>query len=71
MSKILDELNSIKVRKHIKTSIEYDCKSKANEDEVFGLVQDILINGLDAFSKITYDLEPAEHKVKVEVFQNR
>lgn len=70
MSKILEELNNVKVKKHVVTSIEYDCRSKGNEDEVFDLVRDILINDLNSFSKITYDLEPADHKVKVEVFQN-
>lgn len=70
MSKILDDLNSVKVKKHVVTSIEYDCRNKGNEDEIFDQVQDILNTNLNSFSKITYDLHPADHKIKVEVSQN-
>ena len=70
MKPIIDELQKINVRKHFVTSIEYDCKTEKKEDEVFDAVRDILSNDLNSFSKITYDLSPADHKVKVEVIQN-
>lgn len=69
MKPIIDELEKIKVKKHVVTSIEYDCKSEKKEDEVFDAIRDILNDDLDSFSKITYDLAP-DHKVKVEVIQN-
>lgn len=71
MKPILEELKDIKVRKHIVTSIEYDCSAEQKEDEIFDAVREILNDNLQSFSKITYDLQPAEHKVKVEVTQNQ
>ena len=65
----IDELKSISARKHVVTSIEYECKTEEKEDEVFEKVQGILKHHLDEVSKITYDLE-ADDKVKVEVIQN-
>lgn len=65
----IDELKSISTKKHVVTSIEYDCQSEDKEDAVFDTVQDILKHHLDEVAKITYDLE-ADHKVKVEVTQN-
>lgn len=70
MKPIIEELQNIKVKKHVVTSIEYDCKTEKKEDEVFDVVRDILANDLNGFSKITYDISPADHKVKVEVTQN-
>ncbi len=71
MKTIVDELQDIKVRKHVVTSIEYDCKAQENEDEIFDTVRDIVTDENNSFSKITYDLKPSEHKVKVEVFQTK
>ena len=68
--KIRDELNSIKVSKKVKTSIEYNCKNEDQEEKVFDLVRNILTDNLESFSKITYDVEPSEHVVKVEVSQS-
>ena len=65
----IDELKSISTKKHVLTSIEYDCPSQEKEDEVFDTVQGILKHHLDEVAKITYDLE-ADDKVKVEVTQN-
>lgn len=65
----IDELKSISAKKHVVTSIEYDCPSEEKEDVVFDAVQDILKKHLDEVAKITYDLE-ADHKVRVEVTQN-
>lgn len=70
MKPILDELKDIQARKHIVTSIEYDCKTEADQDEVFDTVREILTSELNDFSKITYDLDPSMNKVKVEVTQN-
>lgn len=71
MSSILNDLMAIQGKKHIVTSIEYDTPSQASQDEVFATVQDILLEDLDAFSKITYDVDPSGEKVKVEVTENR
>lgn len=69
MKSILDELKDVKIKKHMVTSIEYDCKSEEKEDELFDKVHDLVTNHLDDFAKITYDLE-ADHKVKVELTEN-
>lgn len=65
----IDQLKSISAKKHVVTSIEYDCPNETKEDEIFDAVQDILKNNVDELAKITYDLE-TDHKVKVEVIQN-
>lgn len=69
MKTMMDELKNISVRKHVHTSVEYDCKTEDKEEEVFDMVRDIVIDHLDEIAKITYDIEPG-HKVKVEVSQS-
>lgn len=69
MKTLIDELKGVKTRKHVVTSIEYDCKKEKKEDEVFETVRMIVSDHLDEISKITYDLQ-ADHKVKVEITQN-
>ncbi|MDO4672416.1 MAG: hypothetical protein Q4A76_05850 [Porphyromonadaceae bacterium] len=69
MKSLVDDLKSVSLKKHVVTSIEYDCKSEEKEDEVFDTVRDIVTNHLDEIAKITYDIA-ADHKVKVEVSQN-
>lgn len=69
MKSILDELKDVKIKKHMVTSIEYDCKSEEKEDELFDKVHELVTNHLDDFAKITYDLE-SDHKVKVELTEN-
>ncbi|MCI9041502.1 hypothetical protein [Dubosiella newyorkensis] len=71
MKSMVDELNSVPVRKTVKTTIEYDCKKPEKEDEVFDAVRDIVTNHLDDFSKITYDLDPTRHTVKVELNEQK
>lgn len=71
MKSMVDELNSVPVRKSVVTTIEYDCKKADKEDEVFDAVRDIVTNHLDEFSKITYDLNPSNHTVKVEVSEHK
>lgn len=70
MSSIFDELRGIRVRKLVKTEIEYECDNEKKQEEVFDTVRDILADQLDSFSKITYDIDPATKKVKVEVTQH-
>ncbi|MBQ0066335.1 MAG: hypothetical protein KBT48_11290 [Firmicutes bacterium] len=70
MKTLVDELNSIQAKKHIVTSVEYDCKNEEKENEVFDTVNDLVINHIDEMAKITYDIMPG-HKVKVEVIQNK
>lgn len=70
MTSIINELKKIDTRKNVVTSIEYECPNQEKEDEVFDTVREILFNDLDAFSKITYDIDPADHKIKVEVIQH-
>jgi hypothetical protein len=70
MKSILDSLKSVQTKKDIVTTIEYDCQSSAKEEEVFDLVWGILQNDLDSFSKITYDVDSSEHRIKVEVSQH-
>lgn len=69
MKSLVDDLKSVSLKKHVVTSIEYDCKSEEKENEVFDTVRDIVTNHLDEIAKITYDIA-ADHKVKVEVSQN-
>ena len=69
MKSILDELKDVKIKKHMVTSIEYDCKSEDKEDELFDKVHELVTNHLDDFAKITYDVE-SDHKVKVELTEN-
>lgn len=71
MNPILKELTGIEGKKHIVTSIEYDTPTEKSQDVVFDSVRDILSNGLDHFSKITFDVEPDGSKVKVEVTENK
>lgn len=71
MKSMVDELNNVPVKKSVITSIEYDCKRPDKEDEVFDAVRDIVANYQDTFSKITYDLDPVNHKVKVEVNEHK
>lgn len=71
MNPILKELTTIQGKKHIVTSIEYDTPTAARQDEVFDTVRDILLDDLNSFSKITYDVDPDGQKVKVEVTENR
>lgn len=70
MKTIVEDLKSVPARKHMVTTIEYDCKKKDTADEVFDTVREIITDHLDEISKITYDILPAEKKVKVEVTQN-
>lgn len=70
MSKtILEELKKIPAKKHMVTSISYDCKNEEKEDEVFDMVRGLVVDHLDEMAKVTYDIESG-HKVKVEVIQN-
>ncbi|MBB5182002.1 hypothetical protein [Catenisphaera adipataccumulans] len=69
MKNIVDELKDVSFKKHVVTSIEYDCKDDTAKDEVYEAVHDIIENHLEDFAKITYDLEP-DDKVKVEVIEN-
>ncbi len=70
MNPILKELIDVQGKKHVVTSIEYDTPSEGSQDQVFDTVRDILLNNLEAFSKITYDILPDGSKVKVEVTEN-
>lgn len=69
MKTLIDELKGVKAKKHVVTSIEYDCKKEDKKDEVFETVRTIVSDHLEEIAKITYDLQ-ANHKVKVEVTQN-
>lgn len=69
MKNLLDDLKQVSLKKHVVTSIEYDCKKEEKEDEVFETVRNIVSNHLDEIAKITYDIT-GDHKVKVEVSQN-
>lgn len=68
MKSIVKDLENISVKKHVVTSIEYDCSDEKQEDEVFEAVRDVITENINDFAKITYDVE-ANHKVKVEVIQ--
>lgn len=70
MNPIIKELTDIAGKKHIVTSIEYDTPTASGQDEVFSTVRDILLDDLDAFSKITYDVVDGGSKVRVEVTEN-
>lgn len=70
MANFVDELKNASLKKHVVTSIEYECKDSGKEEEVFEMVQDVITNHLDEFAKITYDLVPG-NKVKVEVIENK
>lgn len=71
MNAIIDELMNVQGKKHIVTSIEYETPGEAASDEVFATVRDILLEDLNAFSKITYDVDPSGEKVRVEVTENK
>lgn len=69
MKSLVDELKQVSSKKHVVTSIEYDCKKEEKADEVFETVRDVVTNHLDEIAKITYDVT-SDNKVKVEVSQN-
>jgi hypothetical protein len=66
----MDELKSVPAKKHIVTSIEYDCRKSDKTEEVFDVVRDIVTDHLDEIAKITYDINNADQSVKVEITQN-
>jgi hypothetical protein len=70
METLLKDLKNAKIRKHIVTSIEYDCKTEENEEEIFEMVHALITEHTNDFAKITYDIEP-DNKVKVEVIENK
>lgn len=70
MKDLVKDLENISVKKHVVTSIEYDCKNEKQEDEIFDTLRHVITDNIDDFAKITYDLDSVEHKVKVEVIQN-
>lgn len=70
MNPILKDLTEIQGKKHIVTSIEYDTPTDDGQDEVFSTVREILLDNLDAFSKITFDVIDGGEKVRVEVTEN-
>lgn len=70
MKDLVKDLQNISVKKHVVTSIEYECKDEKQEDEIFDTVRDVITENINDFAKITYDLDSVEHKVKVEVSQN-
>lgn len=71
MNTLTKNLMEVQGRKHIVTTIEYDCPSEERQEEVFDCVRDILLENLDDFSKVTYDVDPSGQKVKVEISENR
>lgn len=70
MAKILDELRAVGVRKLVTTEIEYECETEKMQDEVFDRVREIVDDQTNAFSKITYDIDPVNNHVKVSVIQH-
>lgn len=70
MKNLVKDLENISVKKHVVTSIEYQCENETQEDEIFDQVRDVITDNIDDFAKITYDLDSVEHTVKVEVIQN-
>lgn len=70
MKDLVKDLENISVKKHVVTSIEYECKNEKQEDEIFDTVREVITENINDFAKITYDLDSVEHKVKVEVSQN-
>ncbi len=71
MNSMIKDLTAIQAKKHIVTSIEYDTPTQDGQDEVFAAVREILLDDLDAFSKITFDVIDGGQKVKVEVTENK
>ncbi len=69
MANYINDLKKVSTKKHVVTSIEYDCKDANKEEEIYEKVHEIIEEHLDEFAKITYDLEPG-NKVKVEVIEN-
>lgn len=70
MASLLKDLKGAKIRKNVHTSIEYQCKSDEDQEDIYLIVHDLLENHLDEFAKVTYEIEP-ENKVKVEVIENK
>lgn len=70
MSSLTQDLKEAKIRKHVVTSLEYQCKSDQDQEDVYNMVHDLLENHLSEFAKVTYELEP-ENKIKVEVIENK
>lgn len=70
MSSLTQDLKEAKIRKHVVTSLEYQCKSDQDQEDVYNMVYDLLENHLNEFAKVTYELEP-ENKIKVEVIENK
>ncbi len=70
MSSLTQDLKEAKIRKHVVTSLEYQCKSDQDQEDVYNMVHDLLENHLNEFAKVTYELEP-ENKIKVEVIENK
>lgn len=68
MANLVNDLKNSPIKKHVVTSIEYDCKSEKDQEEIYSEVYSILENHLEEFAKITYELE-GDNKVKVEVIQ--
>lgn len=71
MKSIMESLDKVSAKKHVVTSVEFDYKSDEKADEIFDAVQNIVTDHLDEFAKITYDVDSAQKKVKVEVIENR
>lgn len=68
MANLVNDLKNSQIKKHVVTSIEYDCKSEKDQEEIYSEVYSILENHLEEFAKITYELE-GDNKVKVEVIE--
>ena len=71
MKSIMESLDKVSAKKHVVTSVEYDCKSDEKAGEIFDTVQDIVTEHLQEFAKITFDVDSVQKKVKVEVIENR
>lgn len=71
MKTMMEALDKVSAKKHVVTSVEYDCKKDGKAEEVFDVVQGIVTEHLDEFAKITYDVDSVEKKVKVEIIENR
>ncbi len=70
MSSLTKDLKETKIRKQVVTSLEYQCKTDQDQEDVYNMVHDLLENHLNEFAKVTYELEP-ENKIKVEVIENK
>lgn len=70
MKTMMEALEKVSAKKHVVTSVEYDCKKEGKAEEVFDAVQGIVCDHLDDFAKITYDVDSVEKKVKVEIIEN-